>query len=88
MPFEQNPPPKRVKTLHMEESSNDPKCIKQTTSHVEPQARKKSGTRKVKEIEFLIGGLHPETKAYQVKAFLDSHQMYEHGFSKFPDTRN
>ena len=75
MPLEEDRPPKKFKSLQKEEASNNPKRIEQTTSHVEPQAKKKSRTRTVKHIEFFIGGLPPETKAYQVKAFLDSHQM-------------
>lgn len=85
MPLEEDRPSKRVRSCQMEEASNAGQFVEQSTTHVEPQTKQKSRNDSRKEIEFLIGGLSSEAKAYQVKAFLDSHQMYEHVFSGILD---
>ena len=76
VPLEEARPSKRVRSCQMKEASNAGQPIEQSANKIEPPAKKKRNAS-LKEIEFLISGLSPEVKAYQVKAFFDSHQMYE-----------
>ena len=77
MALEEPRPPKRLKSDQTEASLLVEQHIEQNIRRDEFQARKKVKKQPPKEIEYLIGGLSPDAKAYQVKAFLDSHQMYD-----------
>ena len=77
---EGNRPAKRIRSGLIEEASNDKRHTEQSKRQ---SAKKKHNTRPSKHIEYLIGGLNPNTQAYQVKAFLDSHRMYEHVSSEY-----
>ena len=70
-----NRPAKRIRSGLIEEASNDER---HTELSRRQGAKEKRNTRPSKHIEYLIGGLGPNTQACHVKAFLESHQMYEH----------
>ena len=78
--LDENRPSKRIRSDQMAESLIAEQHAEQTTHRAEPQAKKKA--KGFKDIEFLIGGLSPDAKAYQVKAFLDTHHMYKHAYSQ------
>ena len=77
---EGNRPAKRIRSGLIEEASNHERHSQQSRPHADSQTK---NTRPSKHIEYLIGGLNPNTQAYQVKAFLDSHRMYEHVSSEY-----
>ena len=75
MALDENRPSKRIRS-DQEEAPIAGQHAEQTIHRAESQAKKKAKT--LKDIQYLIGGLSPDAKAYQVKAFLDTHHMYKH----------